>query len=348
MIFIFRFMTGRRIKFVIGFILVAIITTSTIFVCFIRKNITVVIDGKSTNLVTYQNTFGNALKKSGISIDVKDKIDKDLNSKVQDNGVITITRAINVKVFVDNKEFNVKSAEKDVALMLNAQKIMVSPTDKISPSKETKLSSGLGITITRVNSKTIKQSKPIAFKTVIKKDNSILKSQKKVSQNGVKGVKSITLNVTYENGKEVTRKVVKETLVKQPKDKIIVQGTMPAVSFSRGSTTSREDVNSNVMKISTKTSGKTFSVKTTAYSSSGNAYTASGKKAARNPNGYSTVAVDPSVIPLGTRLYIEGYGNAIAADTGSAIKGNFIDLYFNTNGEACNWGVKYVTVHILN
>lgn len=343
-------MKGRRIKFVIGFILVAIITTSTIFVCFIRKNITVVIDGKSTNLVTYQKTFGSALKKSGISIDVKDKINKDLNSEIQNNGVITITRAVNVKVFVDNKEFNVKSAEKDVALMLNAQKIVISPTDKISPSKETKLSSGLGITVTRVNSKTIKQSKPIDFKTVIKKNNSILLSKRTVSQNGVKGVKNITLNVTYEDGKEVTRQVVKETLVKQPKDKIIVQGTMPVVSFSRGSTTSREDKRANVTPISSDTSGKTFSVKTTAYSASGginNTYTASGRKAVRNPNGYSTVAVDPRVIPLGTKLYIEGYGNAIAADTGSAIKGNFIDLYFNTNGEACSWGVRYLTVHIL-
>jgi len=344
-------MKDRRIKFVIGFILVAIITTSTIFVCFIRKNITVVIDGKSTNLVTYQKTFGSALKKSGISIDVKDKIDKALNSEIQNNGTITITRAVNVKVFVDNKEFNVKSAEKDVALMLNAQKIVISPTDKISPSKETKLSSGLDITITRVNSKTIKQSKPIDFKTVIKKNNSILLSKRTVSQNGVKGIKSITLNVTYEDGKEVTRHVIKETLVKQPKDKIIVQGTMPAVSFSRGSTTSREDERANVTPISSNTSGKTFSVKTTAYSSSGgtnNAYTASGRKAVRNPNGYSTVAVDPSVIPLGTRLYIEGYGNAIAADTGSAIRGIFIDLYFNTNNEACSWGVRYLTVHILN
>ena len=78
-------MKGRRIKFVIGFILVAIITTSTILACSIRKNITVIIDGKSTNLVTYQSTLGSALKKSGISVDIKDKIDKALNSEIQNN-----------------------------------------------------------------------------------------------------------------------------------------------------------------------------------------------------------------------------------------------------------------------
>ena len=171
-------MKDRRLKIVIGFILVAIITTSTIFMCFIRKNITVVINGKVTNLITYEKTFGSALKKSGISIDIKDKVDKALNSEIQNNGVINITRAINIKIFVDNKELNIKSAEKDVALMLNAQKIAVNPNDKISPSKQTKLSKDMGVTITRVKSKTIKQSKPVDFKTVIKKDNGILKSQR--------------------------------------------------------------------------------------------------------------------------------------------------------------------------
>lgn len=77
------------------------------------------------------------------------------------------------------------------------------------------------------------------------------------------------------------------------------------------------------------------------------AITASGAKVKRNPNGYSTVAVDPRVIPLGTKLYVEGYGYAIAEDTGGAIKGNRIDLYFNTSKEVDNWGVKYLNVYVL-
>ena len=72
----------------------------------------------------------------------------------------------------------------------------------------------MNVIITRVKTETIKETKPIDFKTVIKNDNNTLKSQSKVSQNGVKGEKSITLNVTYENGKEVSRKVIKETLIK--------------------------------------------------------------------------------------------------------------------------------------
>lgn len=72
-------------------------------------------------------------------------------------------------------------------------------------------------------------------------------------------------------------------------------------------------------------------------------YTSIGLKA-----GYGVVAVDPNVIPLGKRLYIEGYGYAIAGDVGSAIKGLRIDLGFNSYREAINFGVRKVRVYILD
>jgi 3D (Asp-Asp-Asp) domain-containing protein len=60
------------------------------------------------------------------------------------------------------------------------------------------------------------------------------------------------------------------------------------------------------------------------------------------------VAVDPNVIPMGTRLYVEGYGDAIAADQGGAIKGNRIDLFFDSHQEAMNWGMKTIKVTVLD
>ena len=66
--------------------------------------------------------------------------------------------------------------------------------------------------------------------------------------------------------------------------------------------------------------------------------TSTGVRAERNPNGYSTIAVDPRVIPLGTKLYVDGYGYAIAEDIGGAIKGNHIDLFFSSSSEMWNWG----------
>jgi len=342
----FKFSKNNRKKIVAGFMMISIITTLTGFTYSLRKDITVVVDGKPTNLVTYQKTFGSALKKSNINIEVNDKVDKSLNSKVINNDIITINRAVNLKVFVDNKEINIKSSENDISLMLASQKITLGPTDKVTPEVKSKLSSDMAITITRVKKETINQKKSIDFKTVIKKDNSLLVSKNNISQKGVNGEKTITTDITYENGKEVTRKV-NETLVKEPKSKIIVQGTKQAVTYSRGNL----PATGTLANATSKASGKTLYVKATAYwafNGPNNTYTASGSKAVRNPNGYSTIAVDPSVIPLGTRLYIEGYGNAIAADKGSGVKGNYIDLFFNTKQEAIGFGVKRLKVQILN
>jgi 3D (Asp-Asp-Asp) domain-containing protein len=60
------------------------------------------------------------------------------------------------------------------------------------------------------------------------------------------------------------------------------------------------------------------------------------------------VAVDPKFIPLGTRLYVDGYGHAVAGDTGGAIKGAKIDLGFDSNAEAIRFGRRKVTVRILD
>lgn len=65
------------------------------------------------------------------------------------------------------------------------------------------------------------------------------------------------------------------------------------------------------------------------------------------PLAHGIVAVDPKVIPMGTRLYVQGYGNAIAADQGNAIKGYRIDLFFDSHEEALRYGMKTVKVTIL-
>jgi 3D (Asp-Asp-Asp) domain-containing protein len=74
------------------------------------------------------------------------------------------------------------------------------------------------------------------------------------------------------------------------------------------------------------------------------AYTLQGHTATGAPVGYGVVAVDPSVIPLGTRITIPGYGEGVAADTGGAIQGAVIDLWFPTAAEAANWGRQTVTI----
>ncbi|HWI54253.1 MAG TPA: 3D domain-containing protein, partial [Desulfobacteria bacterium] len=79
------------------------------------------------------------------------------------------------------------------------------------------------------------------------------------------------------------------------------------------------------------------------------AYSHTGHRTASGVYPYrGAVAVDPRVIPLGTRLYIEGYGYAKALDVGSSIKGNRIDLFFDTTQQANRWGRRSVKVYIIN
>ena len=69
-----------------------------------------------------------------------------------------------------------------------------------------------------------------------------------------------------------------------------------------------------------------------------------GRTASGLPTGWGIVAVDPSVIPLGTRMTIPGYGEGVAADTGGAVRGATIDLWFPTMAQAMAWGRKTVTI----
>ena len=121
-------------------------------------------------------------------------------------------------------------------------------------------------------------------------------------------------------------------VLEQPVSKIVENGTKePVVTASSSSSASSGAPSS---------SSRTITMEATAYSGGGT--TASGMAAA-----VGRVAVDPRVIPLGTRLYIEGYGYAVAADTGGAIKGNRIDLYMDSESACNSFGRRNVTVHVL-
>lgn len=119
-------------------------------------------------------------------------------------------------------------------------------------------------------------------------------------------------------------------------------------------TSSKKKVTTSSTKTNTVSAptntGKTLTMRATAYTAyceGCSGITANGTDIRSNPN-LKVIAVDPRVIPLGTRVWVEGYGEAIAADTGGAIKGNKIDVFIPTEGQARQWGVKSVTVKILN
>jgi 3D (Asp-Asp-Asp) domain-containing protein/septal ring factor EnvC (AmiA/AmiB activator) len=124
--------------------------------------------------------------------------------------------------------------------------------------------------------------------------------------------------------------------VKQTANTAINKGTKKLASLSQTTT---------AVSGAPTTYKKVLSMESTAYTA--HTLTATGTTPVRNPNGLSTVAVDPKVIPLGSKVYVSNYGYAIAADTGGAIKGNIIDVFLNSNAECLNWGRKNVTVYVV-
>lgn len=302
-----------------------------------RKNVTINIDGKKKNIITYKSTVKQALLEQNIPFSKYDKIKPGLNSKIHKSSLISIKKAFQVTINSDGKDYKYMATRDDnIPSLLKKFNIALGNMDKISPSIDTKLTGNINVDIIRVTTKTFTETVPVNYKTVVQYDGDLACNKNTTLQQGKAGQKQASYDVTYENGKEVKRTEKKVISCINPVDMIICQGTCPIVTVSRGG---------DCVPYSKK-----FNVRATAYyalSGVGKTYTASGRKAVRDPDGYSTIAVDPSVIPLGTRLFVEGYGLAVAADTGTAVKGNTIDVFFDTTSEMDSWAVKNVNVYIL-
>jgi uncharacterized protein YabE (DUF348 family) len=325
------------------FVVMLLLTCITVTIFNMKKTISVVIDGKSMEVTTLKSNVTQILKANEIVLGPKDRITVSLDSKVKDGDKIYIKKAVDVKVTVDGKELNIQTAENTVEAMLKAEKIVLNDEDKVTPLKSESLKSGLQIEITRVNTEILQEVKAIDFATEFKNSDELDKGVKKVIQEGKTGQKVITSSVVYENGKEVSRNLVSEKLKSEPVKAIIALGTVGVYTPSRGG---------DIRYI------KKLNVRATAYTADYNCtgkgpddpylgITSTGARAKRNPDGYSTVAVDPRVIPLGTKMWVDGYGYAIAEDIGGAIKGNKIDLYFHSSDEMWNWGARNVNIYIL-
>jgi len=178
---------------------------------------------------------------------------------------------------------------------------------------------------------TVEESIP--FETITKDaSNNSEDTRNKVIRQGENGVKQVTYKIKYKNDQEIEKTVLSEVIIKEPVDKIVqVQKNVT----SRGSSTSRnQSSGATIYKVTAycacmKCCGKT------------NGITASGTKATAG----RTIATD-SKFAFGTKLSINGT-TYIVEDRGGAIKGNKIDMYFNTHAEALAWGVKYLPVQVV-
>lgn len=177
---------------------------------------------------------------------------------------------------------------------------------------------------TRVIKKTIPHSVSYEVSRTIASGRTMPKNK------GKDGTLITTYKITFVNGKPVSKVALSQKRI-EPVNEVVVMGK-PTFNVSRSSFNRK----------------KTISMSATGYDTSPQTLPgSSGRTATGMPARFGVVAVDPRVIPLGTYVYVDGYGFAIAADTGGAIKGNKIDLCFDSRRESMAWGRRTVKVHVL-
>ena len=212
-------------------------------------------------------------------------------------------------------------------------------------NKNTELTKNMVIDLTSITEKKITKKETIAYNTEIRENPDLEEGKENVLQEGENGELSIITKENYSGAELISSEVVEELVTKEAKNKIIERGTkkkeipIPVVELKK------EKQPASVTASTVTNNSTSLNVVATGYTPgdpgcTGITYT--GTKASRG-----TIAVDPKVIPFGTKLYIPGYGYGVAADTGGAIKGNKIDLCYESRTEALNWGIKNITVYVV-
>lgn len=238
---------------------------------------------------------------------------------------------------VDGREITVLTLRGSVADALAKAKVTLRRADIVEPALNERLQNGQKITVVRVEFKEITTETPLDYQVVKKLDRKLPPGEQRVVQQGQQGLQRQYIQATFMDGREVAREILRKEVVREPQPKIIAYG--PEHTVSRGQARPAGAVLSNHMP--TIAGGKVMQVVSTAY-------THTGHRTATGIYPYKGIAaVDPQVIPLGTKFYVENYGLAIAADTGGSIKGNRIDVFFDTYSEAINWGRRTVNIYIV-
>ncbi|AXI07533.1 DUF348 domain-containing protein [Oceanobacillus sp. 143] len=315
------------------------------------KQIILTIDGKDDTYYTTADTVGDFLNEQNLSFAAHDIISHKTTEPTTDGLNIDVTTAYQITIQDGAKNRTVwTTTGGSVFDLLNKNKIRLNEHDRIQPSAETMIDNKTEVSIVRVNKVVDEVHESVSYSTEKQQDNTLVKGEEKVITQGQDGIVVKKYNVTTENGKEVSRELVNEEVKKPSTNRVVAVGTKEPEAEQGLVTLANTSSGSNHGIVNTSTGGKTLTMTASAFTSecSGcSGYTATGINLNANPN-MKVIAVDPNVIPLGSRVWIEGYGVAIAGDTGGAINGNRIDVHVPTKADAYSWGVKTVQVKILD
>ena len=311
------------------------------------RPITVFVDTLRVDTLSAAPTVQDVLGELGMIVREIDLVRPGLDARLSAGETVRIARARAVTVKIDGKEQTLYTLASTVADVVRVLGLTLGPADTVVPDFNTPIINGSAVTIATTRVVEESEDEVIEPGIVDVYDPAAAAGSTRIVQ-GVAGVRRNTYRVTYENGEKVGKPVLIASDVLKPAvitNRII--GTKPApnakptLNVDNGAGAAGYH---GVYKRSLVVIATYYNPAQGAWEPGSPHYgtTASGMQAGRG-----VCAVDPRVIPLGTNMYIPGYGPCIAGDTGGEIRGNHVDVGF-PDGEGAWWGRRTLEIYILD
>lgn len=319
-----KVMGRRKILLITALVITALLLTGFAWA---HKKVNIVVDGSNIQVSTLQSRPEAVLAQAGVALADKDEY-RLSTAKLQNGTTIEVFRAVPITLTYQGRDQVIVTGKPTVGELASSLG-MLKENIRLEPGGETRIQAGLQIRAITLAEKVVERQQEIPFTVAHQPDATKEKGVEEVVEEGQNGSKTVAVKLHFADNNQVAEEVISETITVQPKPKIISVGTRDTINTSRGAQRFK----------------RVEWMEATAYlptDGSAHGITATGI-AAR----HGVVAVDPDVIPLGTRLYIPGYGLALAADTGGAIVGNTIDLCMESYSDAWRFGRRTVKVYIL-
>jgi uncharacterized protein YabE (DUF348 family) len=292
-------------------------------------------DGLVTSTTAAASTVGEALAQFGIVVGQGDYVFPDRVSALTAGIHIYIYHANDVSVVVDGQSAKTRTRKATVAGLLSEAGITLGPNDRVEPPLDMPLTEDMTVRVVRVREGIDTVEEAIPRETIYRDDPDMDQGELAVLEPGADGLIRRSYRVVYEDGQEAKRELVDESEVPSQTE-IVARGTRPVnfVDTPAGPLRYRQSLKVYATWYNPASAGR--SPDSPWY----------GIAATGVPVHKGIVAVDPSVIPLGSRMYVPGYGEGVAADTGWAVVGNIIDLGF-ADYEVSDWRSGWVEIYIL-
>lgn len=286
---------------------------------------------------TTAQSVGEALREAEITLYLGDKVQPSLGSPVSTGLRVFIERSTPVTLQVDGRLVKTRTRGKSVGDALTEMGIGVSGLDRVTPSLRTELYDNVEISIVRVRQEVEIEEDIVPFETVFEGDPNLLIDTQQMVAPGAEGITRRRFRVTYEDGKEAERVLEDQWIAQEPALRRIAYGQR---IDPRTTTTADGQQITYWRRI--RMSASSYSAATAGVSPSASYY---GRTYTGDTMRFGIVAVDPSIVPLRSQVYIPGYGVGDALDTGSAIRAKRIDLGYD-NDNLVLWS-RWVDVYLL-